>query len=174
MADKAVTIAVPEERVPEFYLWFAHFLASPAGTPPGPGPGGGGGPFGPRGRGFGRRGSGEEATPWTAADAETAAWLRGRLAGPAGELFDLLAREPGRRWSGNQLAEALGLEKGAHGVAGILAWPGRYCRKLGKAFPIATARREDGGTDFWMDEATAALFRRGGAEEPDGAPGTGT
>ncbi len=67
MADKTVTVAVPEERVPEFYLWFAHFLASPAGTPPGPGPSGRGGPFGPRGRGFGRRGGGEEGTPWTAA-----------------------------------------------------------------------------------------------------------
>jgi hypothetical protein len=158
MADKAVTVAVPEERVPEFYLWFAHFLAAPPGTPPGPGPGG---PRGHRAGGFGRRGSGGEGAPWTAEDGETAAWLRGRLAGPAGELFDLLAREPGRRWSGNALAEELGLQKGAHGVAGILAWPGRYCRKLGKELPIATARREDGGTDFWMDEATAALFRRG-------------
>ncbi len=161
MADKAVTVAVPEDRVPEFYLWFAHFLASPAGTPPGPGPGPGG-PREPRGRGFGRRGPGGDGVPWTAADAETAAWLRGRLAGPAGELFELLAREPGRRWSGNALAEELGLQKGAHGVAGILAWPGRYCRKLGKELPIATARREDGGTDYWMDAATAALFRRGG------------
>jgi hypothetical protein len=158
MADKTVTVAVPEERVPEFYLWFAHFLASPAGTPPGPGPSG---PREHRGRGFGRRGPAGDGAPWTAADAETAAWLRGRLAGPAGELFDLLAAEPGRRWSGNALAEALGLQKGAHGVAGILAWPGRYCRKLGKELPIATARREDGGTDYWMDEATAALFRRG-------------
>ena len=49
----------------------------------------------------------------------------------------------------------------SEGMAGILAWPGRYCRKLGKELPIATARREDGGTDYWMDEATAALFRRG-------------
>ncbi len=161
MADKAVTVAVPEDRVPEFYLWFAHFLASPAGTAPGPGPGPGG-PREPRGRSFGRRGPGGDGAPWTAADAETAAWLRGRLAGPAGELFELLAREPGRRWSGNALAEELGLQKGAHGVAGILAWPGRYCRKLGKELPIATARREDGGTDYWMDAATAALFRRGG------------
>ena len=34
MADKAVTVAVPEQRVPEFYAWFAAFLAAEPGTPP--------------------------------------------------------------------------------------------------------------------------------------------
>ena len=34
MADKQVTVAVPEERVPEFYSWFATFLAAEPGTPP--------------------------------------------------------------------------------------------------------------------------------------------
>ena len=28
MADKQVTVAVPEDRVPEFYSWFAAFLAA--------------------------------------------------------------------------------------------------------------------------------------------------
>jgi len=31
MADKPVTVEVPEDRVPEFYLWFAAFLASAPG-----------------------------------------------------------------------------------------------------------------------------------------------
>ena len=34
MADKQVTVAVPEERVPEFYAWFAAFLTSEPGAPP--------------------------------------------------------------------------------------------------------------------------------------------
>ncbi len=34
MADKQITVAVPEERVPEFYVWFAHFLAAAPGTEP--------------------------------------------------------------------------------------------------------------------------------------------
>ena len=34
MADKQVTVAVPEERVPEFYAWFASFLAAEPGAPP--------------------------------------------------------------------------------------------------------------------------------------------
>jgi hypothetical protein len=39
----------------------------------------------------------------------------------ARELFDLLAGEPGERFAGENIAKRLELEKGAHGVAGILA-----------------------------------------------------
>ncbi|MCW3041584.1 MAG: hypothetical protein JWM31_3489, partial [Solirubrobacterales bacterium] len=73
MADKQVTVAVPEDRVPEFYAWFAAFLAADRakGAPGGPG-------FGPRGPGLGGGRGGPfghrhgEAQPWTAADAEQA------------------------------------------------------------------------------------------------------
>jgi hypothetical protein len=106
MADKEVTVPVPEERVAEFYAWY------------------------------------------------------GRLAPAARELFDLVAASPGRRFSGNDVAARLGLEKGAHGVAGILAWPGRYCRHLGRALPIATEGRPDGGTDYFMEPGVAGLFAR--------------
>ena len=135
----------------EFYAWFAGFLAAE----PGPGRGGeaAGGPGGRGAAPPGRR------RAWTAADGERAAWLYGRLAPAAQELFDLLAAAPGRRFAGNEVAARLGLEKGAHGVAGILAWPGRYCRHLGRALPIATEGRADGGTDYYMEPEVAALFR---------------
>jgi hypothetical protein len=152
MADKEVTVAVPEERVPEFYAWFAAFLAAEPGTPP---PLGGHGRHGPRG--MRRRG---EANAWSAEDADQAAWLYRKLAPPARELFDLLADAPGERFGGEQIAKRLGLEKGAHGVAGILAWPGRYCRHLNRVLPIATDGREDGGTDYYMDPEIAALFKK--------------
>jgi len=159
MADKQITVAVPEERVPEFYVWFASFLSAEPGAPPwggrrgrGRGPGG----MGP-GRGPGHHGFGEPAA-WSAADAEPAAWLYGKLAPPARALFDLLIDAPGERMSGNDIAARLGLEKGAHGVAGILAWPGRYSRKLGRELPLATEGREDGGTDYFMEPAVAELF----------------
>lgn len=156
MADKEVTVAVPEERVPEFYAWFAAFLASEPGAPP---PFGGQGRRGPRG--FRHHG---EATAWSAADADQAAWLYDKLAPPARELFDLLADAPGERFGGEDIAKRLGLEKGAHGVAGILAWPGRYSRHVGRVLPIATDGRADGGTDYYMDPGVADLFagaRRG-------------
>jgi len=150
MADKQVTVAVPEERVPEFYVWFAGFLAAERGGPL---------PWGPHGP---RRGPGPRArhaaAAWSAQDADQAAWLYGKLAPPARELLDLLVDAPGQRFSGNEIAARLRLQKGAHGVAGILAWPGRYSRKLGRELPIATAGRDDGGTDYYLQPEVAALF----------------
>lgn len=150
MADKQVTVAVPEERVPEFYLWVSAFLTAAPGTPP---------PFGARGR-RGPRGLRHhgEAQAWSATDADQAAWLYRKLAPPARELFDLLADAPGTRFGGEDVAQRLRLEKGAHGVAGILAWPGRYCRHLNRVLPIATEGRADGGTDYYMEPDVAALF----------------
>lgn len=174
MADKQITVAVPEDRVPEFYAWFAAFLAADRAEDAGgrgPGRGRGGPGFGPGGRGFGPgpdfgfggpggrgRGHHGEAQAWTSEDTEEATWLLGKLAPPARALFDLLAGSPGERFSGNDIAARLQLDKGAHGVAGILAWPGRYSRKLDRELPILTEGREDGGTDYYMDPATAALF----------------
>ena len=145
MADKQVTVGVPADRVPEFYAWFAAFLAAEPGAGP---------PRGRRGQGLRHHAS----EPWSKTDAEEATWLYGKLAPPARALFDLLIDEPGRRHAGNEVAARLHLEKGAHGVAGILAWPGRYCRKLGREFPIATEGREDGGTDYFMEPELAELF----------------
>jgi hypothetical protein len=150
MADKQITVAVPEERVPEFYLWFASFLSAEPGAPPW---GGRRGRGGPRHR-FG------DAAAWSAADADEATWLYSKLAPPARALFDLLIDAPGERRAGNEIAASLGLDKGAHGVAGILAWPGRYSRKLGRELPLATEGRDDGGTDYYMEPAVAEIFAR--------------
>lgn len=151
MADKQVTVAVPEERVPEFYVWFAAFLEAEPGTAPRWRRG----HRGPRGT---RHGG--EARAWSADDAgqAEAAWLYGKLAPPARALFDLLIDAPGERFAGEDVAKRLGLDKGAHGLAGILAWPGRYCRHLFRVLPIDTEGRADGGTDYYMEPDTAALF----------------
>ena len=156
MADKPVTVEVPEDRVPEFYLWFAAFLAVAAGLR--------------AAAPLARRPAPRRARPaaahhhdrraWGADDVEDARWLYGRLSDPARELFDLLIDTPGERHSGNEIAARLGLDKGAHGLAGILAWPGRWCRKLGLDFPITTTARDDGGTDYAMQPELAALFAR--------------
>ncbi|MEA2403938.1 MAG: hypothetical protein QOE08_585 [Thermoleophilaceae bacterium] len=149
MADKRISIDVPADRVPEFYAWFAAFLAAEPGSGPSRG----------RGRGWGRHGGSHRVPePWSADDADQAAWLYRKLAPQARALFDLLIDEPDRRHSGNEIAARLELEKGAHGVAGILAWPGRYSRHLGRDLPIATEGREDGATDYFMEPAIAELF----------------
>jgi Family of unknown function (DUF6416) len=164
MADKQVTVAVPEERVPEFYSWFAAFLTAEPGGPPASWGRGGRGPRGSRRHG--------EARAWSADDADQAAWLYGKLAPPARELFDLLADAPGERFGGEKVAKRLGLEKGAHGVAGILAWPGRYSRHLGRVLPIATDGRADGGTDYYMEPDVAAVFADA-RNHPRGRRGSG-
>jgi hypothetical protein len=162
--DKQIIVEVPEERVAEFYAWFAEFLAGPSDGF-GPPRGRRGGPGGHRGShrmgGFGgHRGIGGEPRAWTEDDLDEARWVYLKLSDPARELFDLLINSPGQHFSGNEIASRLALEKGAHGVAGVLAWPGRWCRKLGRELPIDTEAREDGGTDFTMNEDTAALFAR--------------
>lgn len=159
MADKQITVAVPEERVPEFYAWFADFLTAEPGTALSR----------ERGR-HGHRGRRHrsEARAWSAADADQAAWLYRKLAPPARQLFDLLLDAPGERFGGEIIAKRLGLEKGAHGVAGILAWPGRYSRHLDRVLPIDTEGRPDGGTDYYIDPGTASIFAA--AREPSGAP----
>jgi hypothetical protein len=148
MADKQITVAVPEERVAEFYAWFADFLMAEPGTAR------------PSERRHGHRGRRlrSEASAWSADDADQAAWLYRKLAPPARELFDLLLDAPGERFGGETIARRLGLEKGAHGVAGILAWPGRYSRHLNRVLPIDTEGRADGGTDYYIDPDTAAIF----------------
>jgi len=151
MADKQITVAVPEDRVPEFYVWFAGFLAAEGGAAARWGGRRGAGRGGPH-RGF------REPTPWSADDSEQAAWLYGKLAAPARALFDELIDAPGERRAGNEIAARLGLDKGAHGVAGILAWPGRYSRKVARELPIATEGRADGGTDYYMKPAVAEIF----------------
>jgi hypothetical protein len=149
VADKQITVAVPEERVPEFYAWFADFLTAVPGTAQSS-----------ERRRHGRRGHRlrPEASAWSADDADQAAWLYHKLAPPARELFDLLLDAPGERFGGEMIARRLGLEKGAHGVAGILAWPGRYSRHLERVLPIDTEGRADGGTDYYVDPDTAAIF----------------
>lgn len=163
MADKEVKVSVPEERVPEFYSWFAAFLAAEPGTPPPLGRQGHRGPGGSRHHG--------PAQAWSAADADQAAWLYGRLAPPARALLDLLIDSPGERFGGEDLAKRLQLEKGAHGVAGILAWPGRYSRHLERTLPITTEGRADGGTDYYMDTELASLFAAARTHAPAGRRG---
>ena len=163
MADKEVTVAVPEDRVPEFYMWFAAFLAAEPGSSPSLGGREGRGPRGLRHH--------HQAHAWSADDADQAAWLYHKLAPPARELFDLLADAPGERFGGESIAKRLGLDKGAHGVAGILAWPGRYCRRVNRVLPIATEGRADGGTDYYMEPEVAVAVRSGGPDPTADAGG---
>ena len=163
MADRNITVAVPEERVAEFYVLVRGLPGRRAGhaAPRGP-------PRWPAATGAITT---HEARAWSADDADQATWLLGKLAPPARELFELLAgvtrralRRRGDRRGGSAWRRA------RTAWPGILAWPGRYSRRLGREMPIATAgpRRRRAPTTTWSPR-----WRRCSRREPVAAPPTG-
>ena len=146
--------------MPEFYVWFADFLTAEPGTAA----------SSERGR-RGHRGHRHrsDASAWSADDADQAAWLYHKLAPQARELFDLLLDAPGERYGGEMIARQLGLEKGAHGVAGILAWPGRYCAPRPR--PTDRHRRPTRRGHQLLHRPRHAAIFAAAREQPDGRNG---
>ena len=68
---------------------------------------------------------------------------------------------PEKKFSGEDLAEALDIPNGKYGTAGVLAWPGRYSSAVGRILPC---NYEDGpfgaGANYWMTTEVATLFRK--------------
>ena len=152
MADKQVTVAVPEERVPEFYAWFASFLTSEPGTPP---------PFGGRGR-RGRRGMRRHddahavvgRTTSRRRPGCTASWLRRRAScstcwPTARELGSEASRWPGSSGSTRARTASPASSPGPAGTPGTSAG---CCRSRPRAAPTAAP------TTTWILE-TASLFK---------------
>ena len=87
-------------------------------------------------------------------------------------LFGLLMAEPGRRYSGTELAELLDIPNGRYGVAGVLAWPGRHCGAVGRELPSRyEPDPEGGGGRYWMKPEVASLFSKAAAERDRVAAG---
>lgn len=147
-----VTVKVPEARVGEFYTWFGAWLSGPPekASPP------------PR-----KDDSGDNHQPWTDSDYELAAAVWGKLTDTAKRLFSTLIDEPERRFSGDELAEMLNIPNGRHGVAGVLAWPGRHSFKVDRKWPWRWEYPEEGAPVVYsFDPMIAALFRK--AREGEG------
>ena len=151
-----ITVPVPEDRTAEFYQFFGLWLGgslslaqSPAGASDGPS----------------QASEIAKALPLTAwgsteqdfADAE-AMWKKYSKAARA--MFGLLIDNPGKEYTGEQIAEAVGIANGAHGVAGVLAWPGRHGAAIGRGLP--TEWREDQDAEesyYWIPAARAEMFK---------------
>ncbi|WP_295702169.1 DUF6416 domain-containing protein [Lapillicoccus sp.] len=161
-----ITVPVPDARTAEFYQFFGLWLAGSLSLTPhlaeaaqtpreasgaGGASGASGSPAAPK-----------PITPWTGgeedvADAE-ALWAK--FSPNARGMFGLLADNPDTKYSGTQIAEAANIPHGAHGVAGVLAWPGRFCGPMGRELP--TRWEEDveaGDSYYWMTAPVAALFQ---------------
>jgi hypothetical protein len=138
-----ISVVIPEERVVDFYDNFTAWLRrGPLAVEPDLEP--------------------DEVLIWgvgnyTDRAAAEAVWSK--LSGRARALFELLARNPGRKHSARELAESLEIPNGMYGVAGVLAWPARHAAVEGYGLPISY---EDGapgeGANYWMKQAVAEVF----------------
>lgn len=135
-----IKVLVPEDRVPDFYKWFGSWLDDD----------------GHQGV-VGTQSPGTERLHWAATSEETelAAELWAKLSSKARALFGHLIDRPGVKFNGEELAAALEIPNGRYGIAGVLAWPGRYCLKMGRWLPVSWS--EDEGV-YWMEPKIAQMF----------------
>jgi hypothetical protein len=139
-----ITVKVPTVRIGEFYEMYGRWLR---GDPPFEGTDGVIGEV--------------ERSPWEpSTDIELAkeAWMlfphRAQL------VFTTLMENPGRQFSGDSLAGIHDIPNGRMGLAGVLAWPGRYLFKLGRVLPITVKPNPEGGSWYLMEPDVAELFEK--------------
>jgi hypothetical protein len=136
-----ITVKVPEDRVPEFYSMYGTWLNSP-----------------PPVDGHSQGEAGHQ--PWTAADGALAAIVWDKLSDTAKGLFSTLIDNPEQRFSGDELSETLSIPNGKHGVAGVLAWPGRHCFAVNRTWPWSwSSYQQEGVPGYWFSPEVSQLFR---------------
>ena len=154
MAD--ITVPVPDERTAEFYQFFGLWLAGSLSPTP---------ISAETSKGLIEAPESQSYTSWDddkdqeklLADAE-ALWKK--YSPRARGMFGLLIDNPDTEYTGAQIAEAVGIPNGAHGVAGVLAWPGRHGSAIGRGLP--TRFREDPETFetfYWIPANRAEVFK---------------
>jgi hypothetical protein len=137
-----ITTRIPAGRVPEYYTMIGQWLSTPPSS----------GPEVPPAKG-------SKPQPWSSQDTALAAELLAKLSPAARKMFEVLSTNPGQKYSGEELADTLAVPNGKYGIAGVLAWPGRYSLGMGRTLPVEAKNGDgDGGSDYWMTKELAALF----------------
>lgn len=136
-----VKVDVPNERLADFYVWFGRWLGGELASALGA--------------------AGQAVDDWSGEDVREAVQVYRKLSPTARKLFDLLMDDPERKFSGDDIAEALNLPNGKHAVAGTLAWPGRHSYKVGRRMPIEWQEPSSEGdvSLYWMSMDCASLFQ---------------
>jgi hypothetical protein len=143
MAKIDVRVMVEEDRLPEFYSMYGRWMA---GNVP-----------------IASEVATLELLPWrhNQEDLGLAQELWVKLPDRAKAMFNLLIDSPGRKLSAATIGASLDIPHGISGVAGVLAWPGRYSAAVGKKLPV---RKEDGklgqGANYWIEQDIAELFAK--------------
>lgn len=141
-----ITVKVPEERVGEFYSMFGTWLTGPPPGAPAPAT-------------TAVEESREDLPQWSSSDAELAAVVWDKLSDPARRLFSTLIDAPDERFSGDELARILGVEKGRLAIAGLLTWPARYCGDVNRTYAWSFDYPDGELAEYWFTPENAALFR---------------
>lgn len=140
-----VTVKVPEDRVGEFYSMYGSWLTgSHSGVS--------------KSTSVPAEPSREKLPQWSSSDTELASALWDKLSDPARRLFSLLIDAPEERFSGDELSRILGIEKGRLAIAGLLTWPGRYCREVGRDYFWSFDYPDGELAEYWFTRENAALF----------------
>jgi hypothetical protein len=145
-----ITVPVPEARVPEFFKWYGEWLE---GSPPAP---------------VASKivsGGAETSEPYdyrvrprwadTAEDLARAQVLWSKMTAPARAIIDFLVSHPGKRFTGDEIADAADIPHGAPGVAGTLTWPSRYCAGMDRQLP---SEWDEIACKYWVEPEVASLF----------------
>lgn len=154
-----VTVKVPEDRLVEFYQMHAAWLSSPPRASVLPDVSNAEQNVVAQGATPASEGT-DGRQPWLDADVALAAKLWNKFSASAKALFSTLIEEPDRQFTGEELAEMLNIPNGHSGVAGVLAWPGKYCKKENRellwkwAYPV-----EGEPVVYWIEPEVAALLR---------------
>lgn len=144
-------VMVPTERVPEFYRFFADWLASEEVPTSGDVSG-----QGELYHWTGHIEGGDEHSENELAAART---IYEKLSERGEALFRYLASQPDVRFTASELAEALDIPNGMYGVAGVLAWPARHAQAVGYHLPVQFEPGPAGhGACYWMPSQAAATF----------------
>jgi len=97
----------------------------------------------------------------TADDAALAKVVWSKLSDRAKGLFNTLMDNPDKKYSGEDLADMLGIPNGKYGTAGVLAWPGRHSNGVNRHLPVLYEDGPKGGSaNYWMTSEIASLFRK--------------
>lgn len=141
-----VKVMVEEDRLAEFYANYGKWMA---GQPLASNPA--------------SETSTLELLPWfdTQEDLALAQELWVKLPERAQAMFGILIDSPEKKISAAVIGSSLDIPHGISGVAGVLAWPGRYAAAIGKKLPVLKEEGPPGqGSDYWMTKQVAELFDR--------------
>lgn len=158
-----ITVPVPDDRTAEFYQFFGLWLAGSLSLP-------------------GTTGASPEVSTTSSqalvkktwgsspeADAADAEALWAKYSKNARGMFSLLLDNPGKEFTGDEIAEAVGIPNGAHGVAGVLAWPGRHGAEIGRGLPTSFREDEETGLTYYRMTAEQAELFKAAREKVEGS-----